>query len=70
MDKSDIIDISYKIGTYETSVEPYQDCCTVFTPRHPKTKPSLEEILRQEEKLDIAALLDAAEVERIDVKPL
>ena len=70
MDKSDIIDISYKIGTYKTSVEPYQDCCTVFTPRHPKTKPSLEEILRQEEKLDIAALLDAAEVERIDVKPL
>ncbi len=44
MDKTEIIDIARKIDTFETSVLPYEDCCTVFTPKHPKTKPSLEEI--------------------------
>ena len=39
MDKTEIIDISRKIGTFETSIEPYEDCCTIFTPPHPKTKP-------------------------------
>lgn len=44
MDKTEIIAISRKIGTFDTSIEPYEDCCTIFTPSHPKTKPSLAEI--------------------------
>ena len=44
MDKTEIIAISRKIGTFDTSIEPYEDCCTIFTPPHPKTKPSLAEI--------------------------
>ena len=45
MDKIEIINISRKIGTFETSIEPYEDCCTIFTPPHPKTNPTLDEIL-------------------------
>ena len=45
MDKTEIIAISRKIGTFETSIEPYEDCCTIFTPPHPKTSPTMEEIL-------------------------
>ena len=52
MDKEEIITISRSIGTFETSIEPYEDCCTVFTPRHPRTRPELEKVLRQEEKVD------------------
>lgn len=44
MDKTEITEIARKIGTFETSIQPYEDCCTIFTPAHPKTKPSLEEI--------------------------
>ena len=51
MDKSEIIEISKKIETYETSILPYEDCCTVFTPRHPKTKPTIKEVLKAEENL-------------------
>ncbi|MDR2655298.1 MAG: tRNA 4-thiouridine(8) synthase ThiI [Oscillospiraceae bacterium] len=60
MDKIDIISLSRKIGTYELSILPYEDCCTVFTPRHPKTKPRLEDILEQESKLDLENLIQAA----------
>jgi len=60
MDKEEIIAISRKIDTFETSVLPYEDCCTVFTPRHPKTKPRLEELLAAEEKLDAPALRQEA----------
>lgn len=60
MDKEEIIVISRKIDTYETSILPYEDCCTVFTPRHPRTKPELEKVLREEGKLDFAALCDEA----------
>ena len=56
MDKEEIVAVSRKIGTYETSIEPYEDCCTVFTPRHPKTRPELEKVLAQEAKYDHAAL--------------
>ena len=49
MDKNEIIDIARKIGTLETSQLPYEDCCTVFTPRHPKTRPNLKEIIRAEQ---------------------
>ncbi|MBR2279436.1 MAG: tRNA 4-thiouridine(8) synthase ThiI [Ruminococcus sp.] len=48
MDKQEIVDISYKIDTYETSIEPYEDCCTVFTPKHPRTNPSLEKVIEAE----------------------
>lgn len=51
-DKQDIVDISLKIGTYETSVLPYEDCCTIFVTKHPVTKPSLKKIKNSEKKLD------------------
>ena len=60
MDKLDIIHIAEKIDTYETSILPYEDCCTVFTPRHPMTRPKTEKVAKEEEKLDIEALVDAA----------
>ena len=60
MDKIEIINISRKIGTFETSIEPYEDCCTVFLPKHPTTKPKLERILESERKLDCEALIEAA----------
>ena len=60
MDKEEIVQIAYKIGTFETSILPYEDCCTVFTPRHPKTKPELCKVEAQEQKLDFNALVDRA----------
>ncbi|MEG2315959.1 MAG: tRNA 4-thiouridine(8) synthase ThiI, partial [Clostridia bacterium] len=59
-DKQEIINIAEKIGTYETSSLPFEDCCTVFTPRHPATKPKMEIILDGESKLDTDALIAAA----------
>ncbi len=58
MDKTEIVSISREIDTYETSILPYEDCCTIFTPAHPKTKPKLEEILLAEEKMDFNKLLE------------
>ena len=55
MDKEEIIALARKIDTFETSILPYEDCCTVFTPRHPKTKPRLADLLEAESALDIAA---------------
>ena len=60
MDKSEIIERADKIGTMETSSLPYEDCCTVFTPKHPATHPRKELVRRAEEKLDSQALIDAA----------
>ena len=60
MDKEEIVTVARKIGTFETSIQPYEDCCTVFTPRHPRTKPELEKVLAQENKLDFAALVEEA----------
>ena len=60
MDKSEIIERAEKIGTMETSALPYEDCCTVFTPKHPATHPRKELVRRAEEKLDSQALIDAA----------
>ena len=60
MDKEEIVTIARQIGTFETSIQPYEDCCTVFTPKHPRTKPELEKVLAQENKLDFAALCDEA----------
>ena len=60
MDKEEIITISRLMGAFETSIQPYEDCCTVFTPKHPKTKPELEKVLEQERRLDFDALCDEA----------
>lgn len=56
MDKEEIVRLSRKIGTFDTSILPYEDCCTVFTPRHPKTKPHLDEVREAETALDIETL--------------
>lgn len=60
MDKEEIVVRARQIGTFETSILPYEDCCTVFTPRHPQTKPRLENVEQQEENLDIEGLVDDA----------
>ena len=60
MDKEEIVVRARQIGTFETSILPYEDCCTVFTPRHPQTKPRLENVEQQEESLDIEGLVDEA----------
>ena len=69
MDKEEIITIARKIGTFETSIQPYEDCCTVFTPRHPRTRPVLSKVIEQQNRLDFDALvqeaLDGAYVEYI-----
>ena len=69
MDKEEIITIARKIGTMETSILPYEDCCTVFTPKHPKTKPTLGQVVHAEEKLDREALIARAleNIEKIKV---
>ena len=60
MDKEDIIKIARNIGTFETSVLPYEDCCTVFTPRHPKTRPELEKVIAEQNRLPFDELVDEA----------
>ncbi len=67
MDKIEITEISRKIGTYETSIMPYEDCCTVFSPKHPRTKPRYEDILTAEQSFDFSALVEEA-VEKTEVK--
>jgi thiamine biosynthesis protein ThiI len=71
MDKVDIIDKAIEIGTYEVSIQPYEDCCTVFLPKHPVTKPKLSRIEKSESALDVEALVKAAveSAEIIDIKP-
>lgn len=60
MDKEEIVRIARKIDTYDTSILPYEDCCTIFTPKHPRTKPAIEKVLEQEKLLDFDALCDEA----------
>jgi len=60
MDKEEIVTIARKIDTFETSILPFEDCCTVFTPKRPKTKPSIPQVEKAEEKLDIEALIEDA----------
>lgn len=71
MDKVDIMDLAQEIGTYNKSIEPYEDCCTVFLPKHPATKPKIDRILHSESKLDCEALIEAAVAseEVIDIHP-
>lgn len=70
MDKEEIVSIARKIGTMQTAILPYEDCCTVFTPKHPKTKPTLNQLIHAEKNLDREALiLQAIEhTEKITVK--
>ena len=68
LDKEEIIQIARKINTFETSIQPYEDCCTVFTPRHPRTKPVLEKVVEQEKKLDFDALVEEAYATRYVVR--
>ena len=67
MDKTEITEIARKIGTFETSIMPYEDCCTVFTPRHPRTKPRLSDIIAAESRADFDKMVDEA-VENTAVK--
>lgn len=60
MDKQEITEISHKINTYETSILPYEDCCTIFVPKHPETRPKLEKILQSENKLKVEELIEEA----------
>ena len=71
MDKIEIMDKAKEIGTYETSIEPYEDCCTVFLPKHPTTKPRLDRIEASESKLDVDKLVaDAvASEETVEIEP-
>lgn len=68
MDKQEIVDISEMIHTYETSIQPYEDCCTIFVAKHPVTKPILEVIKKSEENLsDVIEDLYAKAIESIEV---
>ena len=71
MDKQEIMSISKRIDTYETSILPYEDCCTVFLPKAPKTKPHLDVAERQERLLDVERLIQEAveNTEIIDLRP-
>ncbi len=60
MDKEEIVTLSRRIGSFDISVLPYEDCCTVFTPRHPKTKPEEAKVEAQEEKIDVASLVETS----------
>ena len=60
LDKLEIIDISRKIGTYETSILPYEDCCTIFLPKHPVINPSIEKAIEYENSFDYNNLIDIA----------
>ena len=60
MDKDEIVRISRNIDTFETSILPYEDCCTVFVPKHPRLRPTLDKVLEQEKNLDVEALVEEA----------
>ena len=60
MDKQEIINISRRIGAFDTSIEPYEDCCTIFTPKHPRTKPVLRFVERAEAEADLEGLIEEA----------
>ncbi len=67
MDKEEIVVLARRFGTFETSILPFEDCCTVFTPRHPKTRPDLDKVILQENKYDAKALEDEAFASRYTV---
>ncbi len=67
MDKTEIIEIARKIGTFETSIMPYEDCCTIFTPPHPKTKPSMKEIQEAEAKMPQLKELEEQAAKEVEI---
>lgn len=67
MDKTEIVEIARKIGTFETSIMPYEDCCTIFTPPHPKTKPTVKEILEAEQKMPQLIELEQQVVQEVEI---
>ena len=60
LDKQEIVNLAVQIGTYETSILPYEDCCTVFVPKNPATRPTIEQALRAEAELDVDGLIEEA----------
>ncbi len=69
MDKNEIVELSRKIDTFEISIQPYEDCCTVFTPKHPKTKPQLSQVLEAEALYDFEPLIEKA-IAEIELKTI
>ncbi len=69
LDKDDIVKIARKIDTFETSILPYEDCCTVFTPKHPKTKPDLQKVIDDQNSFDFAPLVEKA-VKNVKMKQI
>lgn len=71
MDKIEIINRAMEIGTYDTSILPYEDCCTVFTPKHPTTNPKRDNIIKSENRLDVTALIESAMsgIEKLEIYP-
>lgn len=67
MDKEDIISIARRIGSFETSILPYEDCCTIFVPKHPTTKPRIEKILESEALIDVEGLIQKALEETVHI---
>ena len=69
MDKEEIVTLARKIGTFDTSILPYEDCCTVFTPRHPRTRPKVSDVEAAESALDVDSLVEEAlqGIERIEL---
>ena len=65
MDKDEIIAISRKIDTFETSIQPYEDCCTVFTPKHPRTRAKLEDVVAAEQGITNGDELIAQAIENV-----
>ena len=70
MDKTEITEIARKIDTFETSILPYEDCCTIFTPPHPKTKPSLEEVINAETAMGLEKLFELEEKAAVEAEKL
>ena len=70
MDKEEIIDISRKIDTFEVSIQPYEDCCTVFTPKHPRTCPELEKVIAQQAKIENSAALVEEAIQGVVVRDI
>lgn len=68
MDKEEIIERARMLDTFETSILPYEDCCTVFTPRHPRTKPALWKVEREESKTDVDKLVKEAWETRYEIE--
>ncbi|MGJ7043901.1 tRNA uracil 4-sulfurtransferase ThiI [Thermoanaerobacterium thermosulfurigenes] len=68
MDKSEIVEISKKIGTYDISIRPYEDCCTIFVPKHPIIKPDLDEVVQGEKELDYEQFINSLEIDEIKIK--